>query len=189
MSYIQTPSQTVGPYFAYGLSPVQYLYDHSSVVTGMVRTPQTQGQPITIAGRVLDGEGKPIPDALIEIWQADAQGNYNPQDSDFKGFGRFGTGTDAHNRFIFQTIKPGAVQGQAPHITVVVFMRGLLVHAYTRLYFSDESTANAQDPILQTVPSDRIATLIAQRQETSEGIVYQWDIIMQGEGETVFFDV
>ena len=80
MSYIQTPSQTVGPYFAYGLSPVQYLYDHSSVVTGMVRTPQTQGQPITIVGRVLDGEGKPIPDALIEIWQADAQGNCNSQD-------------------------------------------------------------------------------------------------------------
>ncbi len=189
MSYIQTPSQTVGPYFAYGLSPVQYLYDHTSIANGVLSVNPTQGLPITIIGRVLDGAGNPIPDALIEIWQADAQGNYNPQDSDFKGFGRFGTGTDAQNRFIFQTIKPGAVQGQAPHITVVVFMRGLLVHAYTRLYFSDESTANAQDPVLQTVPSDRINTLIAQRQDNTEGVVYQWDIVMQGEGETVFFDV
>jgi protocatechuate 3,4-dioxygenase alpha subunit len=185
----QTPSQTVGPYFAYGLSPQQYLYNHTSIASGNLRTPSTQGEPITIKGRVLDGQGQAIPDAMIEIWQADAKGQYNPTDSDFKGFGRFGTGTDPEAQFIFQTIKPASVDGQAPHITVVVFMRGLLTHAYTRLYFSDETTENQKDIILNTVPEERRNTLIAQRYETPEGIVYQWDIVMQGEQETVFFDV
>jgi protocatechuate 3,4-dioxygenase, alpha subunit len=151
------------------------------------------GERIRIIGQVLDGEGVPIDDALIEIWQADAQGRYpgarEPGSNRmFSGFGRQGTGTDPENRFVFETVKPGPVDGeQAPHISVIVFMRGLLSHAYTRMYFSDEAQANARDPVLNSVPQERRSTLVAQRQE--DGPTYRFDIRMQGEGETVFFDV
>ena len=136
---------------------------------------------------------------MIEIWQANAHGRYNHPDDDrrdnlldpdFSGFGRVGTGTDPENRFGFDTVKPGAVsEGEAPHINVVVFMRGMLSHAYTRIYFSDEVDANAADPVLAAVPDDRRASLVAQRDETQGGIVYRFDIHMQGDRETVFFDV
>lgn len=180
----QTPSQTVGPYFAYGLAAQQYGYPHSQVVDGAM-APET-ARRVRIVGRVFDGEGALIPDALIEVWQADAAGRYG---ADGFGFGRHGTGTDPQGRFIFDTIKPGASAGQAPFLTLVVLMRGLLTHVYTRLYFSDEAAANAADPTLATVPAERRRTLIAHRQETSQGVVYQFDIHMQGEDETVFFDL
>lgn len=192
----QTPSQTVGPYFAYGLTPEQYGYEMTSIAGARLTTTDTEGRHIRIEGRVFDGEGKPVPDAMIEIWQADASGRYaHPADprgsnSSFKGFGRCGTGTDPEARFVFDTVKPASVDGaQAPHVNVIVFMRGLLVHAYTRLYFSDEAAANAKDPVLQTVPADRRATLIAELQPASTGPVYRFDIHMQGDRETVFFDV
>lgn len=192
----QTPSQTVGPFFAYGLAPQQYGHPMKSVATGDIVDETVAGERIRIVGQVLDGEGAPIADALVEIWQADAQGRYaHPADrrganTGFRGFGRQGTGTDPHNRFIFDTVKPGAVDGeQAPHISVIVFMRGLLSHAYTRLYFADETQANARDPVLASVPQERRATLIAERQEGAAGAVYRFDIRMQGEAETVFFDV
>lgn len=174
----QTPSQTVGPYFAYGLTPEQYLYDFKSLADNVLINDKTEADPITIVGKVLDGNGAVIPDAMIELWQTDIQ-----------GFGRFGTGTTAENTFVFKTTKPTSPDGQAPHISVIVFMRGLLVHAYTRLYFSDEMAANQSDIVLNSVPEDRRPTLIAQRKEQGGQVVYQFDIRMQGENETVFFDV
>ena len=191
----QTPSQTVGPFFAFALTAEQYGYAFASIADGRLVDDNTPGQRIRIEGRVFDGKGEVIPDAMIEIWQADEQGRYahpaDPRGSNvgFKGFGRMGTGTDAQSRFIFDTIKPGSVDGQqAPHVTVVVFMRGLPAHAFTRLYFSDEAAANARDPVLATVPADRRRTLIATRDDGAAGAVYRFDIHMQGPDETVFFD-
>ena len=192
----QTPSQTVGPFFAYALTSEQYGYDFASIAGGSLIEGDLPGQRIRVEGRVFDGEGEVVPDAMIEIWQADGEGRYahsaDPRGSNiaFKGFGRVGTGTDAQARFIFDTIKPGSVDGkQAPHINVIVFMRGLLLHAYTRIYFSDEAAANARDPVLASVPADRRKTLIATRDETPAAVVYRLDIHMQGPDETVFFDV
>lgn len=193
MTLKQTPSQTVGPYFAYGLTPEQYGYDFKELVGADLTTSDPEGPRIRIEGCVYDGEGNPVPDALIEIWQADAQGRYaHPADgrasnSEFVGFGRMGTGTDPENRFIFETIKPGSVDGdQAPHISVIVMMRGLLTHTFTRIYFADEETANATDPVLCSVDQDRRSTLLATL--IGDG-VYRFDIHMQGDNETVFFDV
>jgi protocatechuate 3,4-dioxygenase, alpha subunit len=191
----QTPSQTVGPFFAFGLTPEQYGYEFASIADGGLVEGDTPGQRIRIEGRVFDGNGNVIPDAMIEIWQADEQGRYaHPADArgsnvGFKGFGRVGTGTDEQSRFIFDTIKPGSVDGQqAPHINVVAFMRGLPLHAFTRIYFSDEAAANARDPVLATVPAERRQTLIATRDASAASAVYRFDIHMQGAEETVFFD-
>ena len=195
----QTPSQTVGPFFAYGLVPTQYGYGlgHSlpSLFDDRIATEAADGEAIEVVGQVFDGAGKPIPDALIEILQADANGRYAndhaaSQASGFRGFGRVGTGTDPRNEFRFRTIKPGATRdGQAPHLNVIVLMRGLLVHAFTRAYFDGE-TANATDAVLQSVPAARRGTLVAKREGTQGGrSVYRFDIRMQGPEETVFFDV
>lgn len=172
----QTPSQTVGPYFAYGLTPEQYLYDFKSLKNNEMVNPLDHPDCIQITGKVYDGESKPIPDAMIEVWQNDGE---NPL------FGRYGTGTDSENRFLFYTIKPKSVNGQAPYLSMIVFMRGQLIHSYTRLYFEDETALNATDEALQQVPEDRRNTLIAKK--TKGG--YHFDIFMQGEKETVFFDI
>ena len=193
---VQTPSQTIGPYFAYGLTPGQYGYGILASIAGPdVAAADTTGTRIRIEGRVLDGAGDPVNDAMIEIWQADDQGRYahpadpRPSNAGFRGFGRCGTGTDPECRFFFDTIKPASVDGvQAPHINVVVMMRGMLLHAFTRLYFSDEADANARDPVLATVPEARRATLIAHLEANRSGKVYRFDIHMQGAAETVFFD-
>lgn len=188
----QTPSQTVGPYFAYGLTARQYNYPQTSIAEGAMAGDEVEGERIRVEGRVFDGDGNPVPDAMIEIWQADAQGRFaHPADgrgsnAGFTGFGRTGTGTDPQNRFIFDTVKPAsAAQGEAPHLNVIVFMRGLLTHVYTRIYFADEEAANAADPVLSSVPEDRRSTLVAAR----DGNTYRLDIHMQGDRETVFFDV
>ena len=189
-----TSSQTVGPFFA----PALLREDaRRHVLTG----PETVGERIRIEGRVLDGDGLPVPDALVEIWQANAHGHYHhpadqgsaPLDPSFLGFGRSGTGEDGS--YWFETIKPGAVpfdaekqQRQAPHIIVTVFARGLLNHLVTRLYFEDEP-ANAQDPILQRVPDSQRATLLARRESRGHLVVYHFDIVLQGAGETAFFNV
>ncbi|MDA1309214.1 MAG: protocatechuate 3,4-dioxygenase subunit alpha, partial [Proteobacteria bacterium] len=130
-----------------------------------------------------------------EIWQADAQGRFahpaDPRNSNtgFTGFGRFGTGTDPKNRFIFDTIKPGAAAGdEAPHLNVIVFMRGMPLHAFTRIYFSDETSANDADPVLCAVPAERRQTLIGVRQDGPGGVAYVFDVHLRGEQETVFFD-
>jgi protocatechuate 3,4-dioxygenase alpha subunit len=192
-----TPSQTVGPYFKYGLTP-NGQYEWNDAFTGNLVTSDTSGERIRVEGRVFDGEGQPVPDAMLEIWQADAQGRFaDPQDkralpnAEFRGFGR--CGTDANGVYVFDTIKPGSVpdpdgKPQAPHILLAVFARGMLRHLYTRIYFADEA-ANGGDPVLALVPADRRATLIAAREDGSGNAVYRLDLRLQGDGETVFFDV
>ncbi len=199
----QTPWQTVGPFFHYGLP-----WKGGADLTGasdlgarpdlvppehyLLRTPSAHGpvdgEAIEIFGRVLDGEGQPVPDALVEIWQANAQGQYYaPGSKDaFVGFGRAATGSDGGYRF--RTIRPGRVPGpgnslQASHVAVSVMARGLLKRLVTRIYFSDGEGLDS-DPILELVPSVRRDTLIAK--QDSGG--YRFDIVLQGAGETVFFD-
>jgi protocatechuate 3,4-dioxygenase alpha subunit len=188
-----TPSQTVGPYFAYALTPVDYSL--APLVGDDLRTDDAVGEAIVIEGVISDGDGEPIPDAMIEIWQADGAGRYagTPEarpNAAFKGFGR--SETAKGGRFHFTTVKPGPVPGpdgkpQAPHVNVGVFARGMLKRLFTRFYFDGEA-ANAGDPILALVPAERRATLIARRDGTANGLPrYVIDIRVQGENETVFF--
>jgi protocatechuate 3,4-dioxygenase, alpha subunit len=171
-----TPSQTVGPFFA-----IELPYSDGPYVVA----DGTDGA-IWLRGRVYDGAGEPVPDALIESWQADPQGSF---DSDFRGFGR--SGTDAEGAWAILTLKPGPVPDadgtqQAPHIDLSVFGRGLLHRVVTRIYFSDEEQANAADPVLADLPDDAArATLIATREDDG----YRHDIHLQGPDETVFFAV
>lgn len=174
---LQTPSQTVGPYFAYGLTPKQYLYDFKQLVGNQMVSPIEHEEAITIVGKVFDGNGDVIPDAMIEIWQNDGENQL---------FGRFGTGTDVQNRFIFSTIKPKSVDGLAPYLSVIVFLRGQMIHSYTRIYFSDEAQLNATDEVLNAVPAERKNTLIAKKKGLN---IYEFNINMQGENETVFFEI
>jgi len=199
MTMKQTPSQTVGPYFAFGLTAQQYHYPNSQVAGSQLVKNEVQGELIRITGQVFDGHGTVVDDAMIEIWQANAAGRFNHPldnradrtlDEGFLGFGRCGTGTSPDRSFNFDTVKPGAAQdGHAPFVTVVVFLRGLLSHAYTRIYFADEAIANQADPALNKVPAERRQSLIAQRKETGTGVEYRFDIHMQGDKETVFFEV
>jgi protocatechuate 3,4-dioxygenase alpha subunit len=183
-----TASNTVGPFFHLGLDRL--------VVTNLTGS-GAQGERVTIQGRVLDGEGMPVSDAVIEIWQADHHGIYaHPEDTryascspEFTGFGRIPTETDGS--FEFTTIKPGPVPGpgntpQAPHIVALVFMRGLLKHLLTRLYFPNDPR-NVEDPILRLVPPDRRGTLIA-RSLNGNNQQLEWNILLQGPAETVFFE-
>ncbi len=191
-----TPSQTVGPFFASALTPGKN-YDWAQMIGNDLTTPDATGERIRIEGRVLDGDGAPINDSMIEIWQADAAGRYaHPADTrrpnaKFTGFGR--TDTDAKGAYGFTTIKPGSVPGpdgkmQAPHILVAVFARGMPRQSYTRIYFSDEA-GNGADPILALVPADRRSTLIAKREERDGQPVFVFDIRLQGQDETVFFEI
>lgn len=196
--FVQTPGQTIGPYFAYCLTPGGY--GKAGIASNVLVTPETKGERIRITGRLIDGTGAPMDDALIEVWQANAAGRYAhpndarddvPLDPAFRGFGR--CMTDSDGTFTFDTVKPGRVPGhgnrlQAPHISLIIHSRGMLPHAFGRLYFADEEAANAEDPVLGSVPEDRRATLIATRDDTPGGPVYRLDIHMQGEHETVFFD-
>ena len=188
MSVPATTSQTVGPYFSIGFRP---LYRHN------LAGPATHGERITIHGNVLDGEGKPVPDAVLEIWQADAQGNYFSAEGEekcgfeekFFGFGRIPT--DENGSFCFSTIKPGSVPApngnrQAPHIVVSIFMRGLLTRLVTRIYFSGDSH-NEGDFVLKHVDEERRTSLLANPVSGKEGIL-EWNVILQGNKETVFFD-
>lgn len=187
MSHTQTPSQTIGPFFGYGLTPKQYNYDFGNICGPELAKPEAKGEHIIIRGQVFDGGGTTVNDAMLELWQADSEGNYHQQETNgFISFGRVGTGTEANNVFEFKTIKPGSVNGQAPFIDMIVFMRGLLSHQYTRIYFEDEAAANAQDALLQQVESARQKTLIATKGDNN---IYTFNIHMQGENETVFFDL
>lgn len=194
MTLTPTASQTVGPFFHLG---VCFLTRQHLEAQGI------SGELVTIRGRVLDGDGKALPDALLEVWQADAVGRYPADHSGsaaeesssprFQGFGR--VETDQDGVFCFTTVKPGPVpyldRGmQAPHIVVTLFSRGLLKPLWTRFYFPDEP-GNAEDPVLKLVPADRRATLIARRTSESAGSsrpnILEWNVVMQGDGETVFF--
>jgi protocatechuate 3,4-dioxygenase alpha subunit len=162
-----TPSQTVGPYFALGLCVS---------VQNEIVSADTEGA-FVLEGRVVDGDGMPVNDAMIETWQADESGTYR---GDF-GWGR--CGTDADGRFSFVTVKPGSVGGQAPHLELLVFMRGLLKPALTRVYFPDEAEANAADPVLAGVPEQDRRTLVAE----ATGAGFRFDLQVQGDRQTVFF--
>jgi len=199
----QTPWQTVGPFFHYGLPwkgaadlisaselgarPELFAPEHDLLRVTPPRGP-VDGLAIEIFGRVLDGDGNPVPDALVEIWQADARGQYQMSGSgrNFIGFGRAATMNDGGYRF--RTILPGRVPGpgnslQAPHIAVGVLARGLLRRLVTRLYFPDSEGLDG-DPILELVPQARRDTLMARKEAGG----YRFDIVLQGAGETVFFD-
>ena len=186
MSLFASGNQTVGPYLHIGL---EWLTTRDIAGKGI------KGERVAIAGRLIDGDGNGVNDGLIEIWQANAAGKYaHPEDTQkkpvekgWRGFGRIPT--DAKGGFRFTTIKPGRVPGpgatlQAPHLVVAVFMRGMLKHLATRIYFPDEAAANAEDPILKLVPAARRATLIPRK----SGKALEWNIVLQGKNETVFFD-
>ncbi len=185
---IATSSQTVGPFFHFGLA------DHATL--GCLVRPDTRGERIRLRIRVFDGDGAPLPDALVELWQADADGVYvrpdDPKDvlapPGFCGFGRLPTGADG--ACVFETIRPGQVrdaQGrpQASHINVCLFARGLLRQVYTRIYFEGDEALET-DAVLALVPEDRRQTLLARRHESGEWL---FDVRLQGNGETVFFDL
>jgi len=189
MSLQATTSQTVGPYFRIGL---QWLNQDNLAGEGVA------GERVTIQGRVLDGDGAPVPDALLEIWQANVHGKYaHPEDTrtkllepGFTGYGR--VPTNREGIFRFSTIKPGPVPGpdgkeQAPHLLVSVFMRGLLKRLMTRIYFPDEPR-NAGDSILNLVEPERRSTLIAKRISGQPGAL-EWNVVLQGPDETVFFEL
>ncbi len=188
MSLQSTAAQTVGPFFHIGLTPLS---------RNNLAAPGVAGEHITIQGRVLDGDGKPVPDAMLEIWQANSHGKLShpedtrdlPAEPAFKGFGRIPT--DDAGAFSVTTIKPGRVPGpggnlQAPHIVVFVFSRGLLKPLLTRIYFQDEPS-NETDVILNLVPVDRRSTLIPKQVQGAKNLL-EWNVVLQGERETVFFD-
>lgn len=173
----QTPSQTVGPYFAYSLTPQQYHYAFEQMIFHQLIDPtESHDDIITITGKIYDGDGHTIPDAIIEVSQYEEGKEL---------FGRYGTGTDTHHRYFFTTKKPSPINDQAPHLSVIIMMRGQLIHSYTRIYFEDEVAANEKDAVLNLVPGDRRNTLIAKKVNTG----YTFDIHMQGDKETVFFDI
>lgn len=187
MIFETTPSQTVGPYFAIGLP-----WD-----VGPEAVPPDTPGAIRIRGTVYDGEGAPMPDFLLETWQADPEGRFadmhgygeRSELEGFRGFARYGL-EDGDGTFEIVTLKPGPVPGlgdtvQAPHIAVSLFARGMLNRVVTRIYFADEEQANASDPVLSRVPAQRRPTLLAQ--PTADG--YAIDLRIQGESETVFFSV
>lgn len=191
MHSIQTPSQTVGPFFHYGLI---FGGDDDLLKDGV------KGQRINLIGAVYDAHGDAVSDAMVEIWQADSQGIYpNPADSNFskvdpyfKGFGR--SDTKRENQFRFSTVKPGKAtyqksdSKQAPHINLRIFGRGLLVHLQTRIYFEDESIENEQDPVYKTLDPIRRRSLLAKIESQQAGTpIYRFDVVLQGENETLFF--
>jgi protocatechuate 3,4-dioxygenase alpha subunit len=199
----ETASQTAGPYLHIGMAPwaagIEIRRDERQDV---VARPGAAGERIRLEGMIFDGTGAPVRDAQVEIWQANAHGKYHhpedrqdkPVDPAFRGFGRavadFETGIWA-----FETVKPGGVPGRhgtvmAPHINVTIFARGINIHLNTRIYFADETEANDRDPVLRLIePRPRRETLLARREQRDGGIVYRIDIRLQGEKETVFFDV
>ena len=189
MSELLTPSQTVGPYFSMRLPFPE----------GPYVVPEGTPGAVTVYGRLLDGAGDPVPDGLIETWQADPAGRFahpaDPRgpvpdgDLSFRGFGRCPTGHDGTWKIV--TLKPGPLpagdgQAEAPHLDVSVFSRGMLDRTVTRIYFPDEQTANGNDPVLQTVPAHRRHTLVAAPDENGR---LRFDIRLQGTNETVFFDL
>ncbi len=188
-----TPSQTIGPFFAYGMTPGAYGYPLRDIHTNDLAGPEVPGKHIVIEGQVFDAHGAPVHDAMIEILQADSAGQYvhQPRNDGFTGYGRFGTGRlgpaeqGGDTRFVFRTIKPGPTSpGAAPFIAVILTMRGLLNHCVTRIYFPED--AHDTDQVMQAVPEARRPTLIALPAGPGH---YRFDIHMRGENETVFFDI
>jgi protocatechuate 3,4-dioxygenase, alpha subunit len=201
----ETASQTSGPYVHIGLISNQAGFDiFEKNFSNVLVHPGTAGERICVEGRVFDGAEDPLRDVLIEIWQANAAGRYNhpadrqegkPIDPNFRGWGRAGSDFET-GLYAFETIKPGSVMGRkghrmmAPHINLWIVARGINIGLQTRLYFSDEARANAADPVLNLIEQrSRRETLIASRKKRGKAIIYVFDIHLQGDRETVFFDV
>lgn len=199
----ETASQTAGPYVHIGLAPNQAGFDiFEKNFSNDLAGPATKGERIRIEGRVIDGSGTPLRDVLLEIWQANAAGRYNhpadrqekDMDPGFRGWGR-GCSDFESGVYSFETIKPGPVMGRngremAPHINFWIVARGINIGLNTRMYFSDETDRNAKDPVLNLIEWEvRRKTLIAQREVRGGEVVYRFDIRIQGEDETVFFDI
>jgi protocatechuate 3,4-dioxygenase alpha subunit len=200
----ESPSQTAGPYIHIGATPNNAgieIYGNAGDLGRSLVGASAKGERISIKGRVIDGGGAPLKDALVEIWQADSAGLYNsPQekrgiaDPAFTGWGRQPT-DGATGEYRFETIKPGRVpfvdgRLMAPHVTFWIVARGINIGLHTRMYFSDEAAANAECPVLARVEHrDRIATLIATRGTEAGGASYTFDIHLQGDRETIFFDI
>ncbi|RWO81767.1 protocatechuate 3,4-dioxygenase subunit alpha [Mesorhizobium sp.] len=195
----ESASQTAGPYVHIGLTPnfagISGVFERD-LGTAMVND-KTRGERIRVNIRVIDGAGSPLNDALVEIWQADAAGIYNSPsdlrgsaDPNFTGWGRLPTDMTT-GECLFETIKPGRVpffdgRKMAPHLTVWIVARGINIGLHTRMYFGDEETANAEDPVLMRIEQkERVSTLVAPR----DGDIYKFDIHLQGINETVFFDI
>ena len=199
----ESASQTAGPYVHIGLAPHAAGFDiFENNFSHVLATAETKGERITIEGRVIDGSGTPVRDVLVELWQANAAGKYNhpadrqqkPVDPTFRGWGR-ACSDFVSGIFTFETIKPGIVEGRggrsmAPHVNLWIVARGINIGLNTRMYFSDETAANAADPVLNLIEWEvRRNTLIGQREERSGKRIYRFDIHLQGPQETVFFDV
>ena len=199
----ESASQTAGPYVHIGLAPHAAGFDiFENNFSHVLATADTKGERITIEGRVIDGSGTPVRDVLVELWQANAAGKYNhpadrqqkPVDPTFRGWGRACSDFES-GIFTFETIKPGIVEGRggrsmAPHVNLWIVARGINIGLNTRMYFSDETAANAADPVLNLIEWEvRRNTLIGQREERSGKRIYRFDIHLQGPQETVFFDV
>ena len=197
----ETASQTAGPYVHIGLVPIDTgieIYDHE--LGRDIAGPNAAGERIRVEGRLIDGNGAALKDGLIEVWQANAGGIYAHHESNgeveegFRGWGRVIADFDS-GEWSFETVKPGAVPGrsgavQAPHISLWIVARGINIGLNTRLYFDDEGTANDADPVLSRVdPPHRRDTLIANRSDSGRTPIYRFDIRLQGDGETVFFDI
>lgn len=197
----ETPSQTAGPYVHIGLAPGAAGFDIYERELGRdIAGPNAAGPRIRIEGLVIDGTGSPIKDVMLEAWQANAAGHYahaqggGPVEDGFRGWGRVITDFDT-GQWAFDTVKPGPVPGrngtvQAPHISLWIVARGINLGLHTRLYFEDEAQANAADPVLNGIEwENRRPTLIARRADRDGQNVYRFDIKIQGEDETVFFDI
>lgn len=185
----ETASQTAGPYVHIGLAPdIAGLERPLPVLGAEIAAAGVPGERIVLEGRILDGAGEPVTDAMVELWQADAEGCFAGSEGSANGFHGWGrTAADFETGlWRFETIKPGALGDQAPHIALWIMARGINIGLHTRAYFDDESDRNTSDPVLQTLPNARCASLIAQ---TKARGVYRFDIHLQGDEETVFFDL
>lgn len=196
----ESASQTAGPYVHIGLAPGAAGFDiYRQELGGDIAGPNANGERIRVEGLVVDGMGAPIKDVLLEVWQANVEGQYahpeggGPVEDGFRGWGRVITDFDT-GEWAFDTVKPGPTPGrdgstQAPHLNLWFVARGINIGLNTRMYFSDEAEANAKDPVLNLIEwENRRATLIAERTD-GETPVYRFDIRLQGEAETVFFDI
>lgn len=197
----ESASQTAGPYVHIGLAPGAAGFDIYEQELGWdIAGPNAKGERIRVEGRVIDGMGAPIKDALLEVWQANADGHYaHPEggggvEDGFRGWGRVITDFDT-GEWGFDTVKPGTTRGrnvgtQAPHLNFWIVARGINIGLNTRMYFADEAEANAKDPVLNLIEwENRRGTLVANRSEREGQVVYRFDIKLQGDDETVFFDL
>ena len=188
----ESASQTAGPYVHIGLAPNAAGFDIYEIESGKdIAGPNAAGERIRVEGIVWDGQGEPVKDVLIEVWQPNSEGKFANKDAveeGFRGWGRIICDFDS-GEWAFDTVKPGAVEVGAPHISLWIVARGINIGLHTRMYFPEDTGANASDPVLNLVDAELRDTLIATRVEGAETPTYRFDVRLQGDGETVFFDI